>query len=316
MLAVRFISPAQQQYEHAFMYPVPPESLVTLQDRSSYLVEHFWDRCNMKSIFSSRKNLEQSMDDYFSFMVYADSAVVMNSIDRLIKEVKKSGPNMLTMAEIARAKLYSDSAEYRSDELYLPFAKAGASASGVSKEQKAAYQLEISQLENSLVGKYVPDVSLTLRDGSVHRLHDYNGNYFLIFFDEPDDFDNMMARVKLSTDYGLNDLITKGQVQVICITPGKADDEWKARVADYPQNWIVAAAEGTDQLFDRRVKPSFYYLNRDKIILSKTLVADNLIEAFRMVRNSQNRIREERERLKQEALKQREMLQKQEQPMN
>lgn len=293
-----------QQPEHPFLYPVPPESLETLQERTSFLVEHFWDRCNLKSIFASRKNFEQAMDDYFSFMPYADSAVVFNSVDNFIKEVKKSGPNTLTMVEVARAKLYSDSAEYLSDELYLPFARAAVNASGINKELKSAYQLEISQLENSLVGKKVAPFTMTLRDGSKKDIDEITDSYVLIFFDEPDNFDNTMARVRLSTDYSLNDLIKSGYVKVISLYAGQPDATWRDRTADYPDNWIIAASPQAVTLFDQRVKPTFYYLNKEHQILSKTLEADNLVDAFRTVLGAQNRIKAERERLRQEALKQ------------
>lgn len=304
LLTILFASPARaQQQEHPFLYPVPPENLETLQERTSYLVEHFWERCNMKSIFSSLKNFDRAFEDYISFTPYADSTVVFNSVDRLIKEVKKNPTNMATLARTARAKLYSDSAEIRWDALYLPFAKAAAATSGISKAERAMYELEASQLENSRPGVPIPDFTMTLADGSHLDMKDVKGNYILIFFDDPDDFENMLARARLSTDYSLNDLIGRGQVTVISLYPGAADDQWRSRTESYPSNWIVAASDQTERLFDRRVKPTFYYLNKNHIILSNTLQADGLVDAFRSALATQNLIKSERERLRQEALK-------------
>ena len=295
-----------QQQDAPFLYPTPPENLETLQERSSYFIEHFWDRCNLKSIFSSKKNFEQAFENYLSFMPYADSTVVFDSIERLIKEVKKTPANTITMGEIARTKLYSDSAQIQWDAVYIPFAKAAASARGIDNNQKAQYLKEISQLENTQVGMKLPSINMTLADGSSMNLNDVGASYILVFFDEPEDFENTMARVRMSTDYALNDLIGQGYVTVISLYPGAPDDNWKERVKDYPDNWIIAASTEADSKFDRRVKPTFYYTNKEHEILSKNLQADNLTEAFRVVLNNQQKIKAERERLRREALKNKE----------
>lgn len=292
-----------QVMDRPFKYPDVPESLESLQDRTTFLVEHFWERCNMKSIFSSKKNFTQAFDDYISFMPYADSATVFNSLDRLIKEVKKNPANMATMGSLARERLYSDTAEIRWDALYLPFAKAMGQNSSLSKEERQQYQLEAQQLENSMVGSKLSDFSMTLRDGSVKSLKDLNDGYLLILIDEPEDFNNTMARMRLATDYGLNDLISQGYVSVLSLHAGTPDKEWQERSASYPENWIVAASTETEPILDRRVKPTFYYLNKDHEILSKTLEVENLTEAFRSIINRRNRIKAEQQRLRDEAIR-------------
>lgn len=297
------LSMSGQQQETPFQYPTPPDNLETLGERTSYLVEHFWDRCNLKAIFSSKKNFDKAFDDYISFMPYADSAVVFKSIDNLIKEVKKTPANMITMGEIANYKMYGDSAEYPYDIIYLPFAKAMTSVSGLSKEEKGKYALQISQLSHSQPGLPMPDFEMVLRDGSTAHPSDFIGSYVLYVIDDPADFDNMMARTRLSTDYALNELIGDRYVNVISLYPDNPDQSWLERTESYPSNWIIAASPYVYELLDQRVKPTFYYLNKENIILSKTLAAENLVEAFRSVRATQNQIKAERERLREEALK-------------
>lgn len=305
LLAGCFTSKAQNT-EQPFLYPTPPESLETLYERTTFMVEHFWEKCNLKSIFSSRKNFERAFNDYISYMPYADSTVVFTSVNNLIKEVKKSAPNTITMGEIARAELYSDSARILWDELYIPFARAASQANGLDKTTKDRYSKEITQLENSLLGHKLPSFSMTLPDGSVKNIDDIQGSYILIFFDDPDDFSNTMARARLSSDYGLNGLIDSNYITVISLYAGVPDETWKERAESYPSNWIRAASPEAEKLFDRRVTPTFFYANKDHRLLSKSLDAENLVEAFRSIINNQNQIKAERERLRQEALKNRE----------
>ena len=53
----------------------------------------------------------------------------------------------------------------------------------------------------------------------------------------------------------------------------------------YNKIWIVGAATEVDEIYDMRNPPVIYYLNGEHSILSKTFAIDNLIEAFRVVRN-------------------------------
>lgn len=295
---------AVRAQERAFQYPVPPDNLETLGERTTYLVEHFWDRANMKSVFSSVKGFSQAFEDYISFMPFADSAAVFNSIDRLIASVKKSPANMLTMARVAREKMYADSAWYRFDNIYLPFARAAASASGIDKAERERFAIEASQLEHTQVGMTLPSVELTATDGSKLNPAEMTGTYLLLFFDEPGNFDNMLARTRLMTDYSLKELIEQGQIKVLLVSDVAADEQWRRQWTDLPVGWTAATSPDVNKKFDRRVKPTAYYVNSEGIILSKELPVENLVEAFRTVLQAQNRVKEERKRLREEALKQ------------
>lgn len=269
--------------ERYFPYPEPPENLTTLEERTSYLVEHFWERCNFKSAFSSQTKFAQAFDDYISFMPYADGRVVHESIDRLIKEVKKNPKNMLTLARLAESRLYDGESDYTSDELYLPFARAAVASKGIPAADRKHFEEHISALEHTIVGAPIADLTLTLPDGSRRQLSEMTGHYTLLFIDRPGDMDNLLARTRLSADTSINELIADGYLQVIILTPSAPDDAWRASVADYPSNWTVAASPEAATNLDMRYVPTIYYLNRDNLILSKTLETENLLGAFHVV---------------------------------
>lgn len=301
LLALAVLTAPAQQSTAGFQYPVPPEDVLDLNERSTYIIEHFWDRSNPKSLFSNTKNFDTAFSQFVAVMPYADTTVVQKSIEHLIKEVKKNSTNLQTMARMARAKLYSDTAEYFLDAAYLPFAKAAVNSSGLDKEEKEQYAREISQLSHSQIGMVAPDIKMTTSDGSKLSLSDVSNSYVLIFFDDPEDFNNRLARTRLATDYALNGLIERGYLKVISLYPGQPDAEWHERAASYPENWIVAASPEADMMFDRRWTPTCYYLNRDHVIMSKSLLPENLIEGFRSAYNRQLQNDAERERLRREA---------------
>lgn len=270
--------------ETYFEYPKVPDNLESLGDRSDFFIENFWKRCNLKSAFSSRQKMEEAFRDYVSFMPFADAGVVHNSIDRLISEVKKNPKNLLTLGEIAEATLYSDTAKLVCDECYLPFAKAIAENRKISKAEKARFEYQASALEGSQVGMPAPDFEFTRPDGTTGRMSELpKGAYVLLFINDPDCTECEIARMRLSADVNLNDLIDTGNLIVLSIYPGEADDTWKDRTSVYNKKWIVGAMPQIDELYDMRNPPVIYYLNGSHKILSKNFDIDNLLEAFRQV---------------------------------
>jgi len=269
-----------------FQYPSVPENLTTLTDRSNFFIEHFWQRCNLKSAFSSLPKMQQAFKDYISLMPYADATVVRNSIDRLIEEVGKNPKNMLSLAEIAEASLYSDSADFVCDECYLPFAQAVANNRKISKTEKSRFEYQAKALSGSQVGMSAPDFTYVTPEGNSGKLSDIaNGPYVLVFFNDPDCDECELARVRLAADFNLNDLIERNLIKVLSIYPGDPTDEWKEKTTTYNKKWIVGAAPEIDEIYDMRNPPVIYYLNGKHVILSKTFNIDNLLEAFRVVRN-------------------------------
>lgn len=102
ILCSAIMSAQTQPNETYFPYPSVPENLTTLYDRSDYLIEHFWERCNLKSAFSYRDKFKQAFSDYVGIIPYANRDVVTKSVAELIKEVKKNPANMLTLGKIDR----------------------------------------------------------------------------------------------------------------------------------------------------------------------------------------------------------------------
>lgn len=273
-----------QQSETYFPYPVVPEEKVTLSERCNYLVEHFWDRCNLKQSFSSLDKLSQAFGDWLSFMPYASADTVHMSINRFIGDVGKlGGENMSAVAGMAEAWLYSDSAMYTSEELYLPFAKAAVSHKKVNKALKTKYAIQIKMIENSSVGAIMSPFNYTLPDGAQGNFADAIASRVILLFYDPDCIDCSLAKARLGADYNLNHLIEGGLVKVVAIYPGEITDEWKGSAATMPENWIVGAAPDIDMEIDIPETPCIYYLDARHKILAKHVVIDNLLLGIQQV---------------------------------
>ena len=266
-----------------FEYPTPPDELVSLQERTTYLVAHFWDKCNLQSAILNREKFKKAFLDYISFMPYADSLAVHESITKLISAYKKSPEQLLTLAEMAENAVYNGEADFTSDELFLPFAKAVIENKKISKTKKARIAHEAKIVEQTQVGNIAPELKYTQRDGSKGQLSDTRGAHVLLFVNDPECDECRMARLRLSVDHNINQLIDDGLLKIVSIYPDEYSEEWAQDVANYNSRWIVCASAQVDEEYDLRLTPTIYYLNAEGVILSKSLTVEGLIEAFHVI---------------------------------
>lgn len=267
-----------------FQYPTPPESIEGFYPRVNYMVEHFWDRCDMKGAFSSRARMKSAFEDYIQLVAQAQSDTAMTSIDNLIKSVRKAdAKNLLTLGMIAREVLYSDSAEVFSEQLYYPFAKAVAQTGKISAADRAPFEYEAGILGTSQVGMILPDISFTRPDGTRGSLSDAGHKRVLLMFSDPECDECRMLAVMQSTDTNLRQLHEKNFLQLVVLYPGDPTDDWKRRVANYPEEWIVGANPDLDTMFALDVMPRVYFLSPERKILSNGLDTSRLFEMYRML---------------------------------
>lgn len=267
-----------------FQYPTPPANIEGFYARCNYMVEHFWDRCNMKSAFSSRVKMKSAFEDYIQLVTQAQSDTAMTSIDNLILSVKKSNPkNLLTLGTIAREVLYSDSASVFSEQLYLPFAKAVAETGKIPSADRAPFEYEKGILSTSQVGMTLPDIPFTRPDGTKGSLSDAGRKRVVLMFFDPDCDDCRMLSVMQSADLNLRQLHEKGFLQMVMLYPGEPNDDFKKKAATFPDEWIVGANPDLDTMFSLEVMPTVYYLSPKYKILAKNLDTSRLFEMYKML---------------------------------
>lgn len=273
-----------QQSQTLFPYPQAPDELATLRQRCNYLVDHFWDRCNFATAFSSKERLNKAFGDWVGFMPHASADTVHMAIDRLIAKFNKEPRKTLDLAQMAENWLWSDTAAIHSDEVYLPFAKAAAGNKKLSAAERARFAAHTRILENSSVGMALPSMQLYSPFGEKSLLSDYKAKMVIVLFNDPECLDCKMTRVRLSADYNANKLIERGDLKIICVYPGGANDaEWVSVAPEYPKNWVVVAAPDADDLFDLRTMPNIYYADEAGVIRVKNIQIDNLLNAMRML---------------------------------
>lgn len=264
-----------------FPYPEAPQEMTNLYQRCNFLVDKFWEKCDIKGAFSSRAKLNMAFRDWLSFMPYASADTVYMSIDRFNQNFKKDGQRAAIVMQMAEGWLYSDTASYPSDELYSRFVDAAVANKKINADLRKHYEAQKLILDNSSVGKVVPDIKLTRADGTTTTFSADSANFTLLMVYNPGSMDARFAKVRLSADMVLNQLNDQGIVRVVTLRNGPADTDFAVDATSMPQNWINVASDETSKYFDIRIDPTIYYLDNEHRIIGKQLSVDNILEAFR-----------------------------------
>lgn len=262
----------QQQTETRtlFPYPVAPESLASMGEKSNYLIEHFWDSMNLKSKEAVDQNLlNEAFQVYSVPMRFADKEKVDTSVDKLIAKLDKNPVLLFQFTKAAEEALYSPRAAAWIDEIYLKFLAATVANKKLPDSKTAKYKKQLASLEKTIIGMLAPEFKFTDRDGK-------EATYFpmatptMLIFCNPKLPDWRMSRMKMETNLKLRQAVDKGQVNVIFIVSGELSD-WKEETSNYPEKWIVGYAPEISSIYDLRLTPSIYVIDGSGEILIKNV---------------------------------------------
>lgn len=283
LTAILMIAP--KSFEQSFAqpyFPVPlvPDSLKTLQQRSDYLVEHYWDFCDLKKAFSSKPKMAESFNTYLSFMPYATAEVSHASVAKFLKSLEKQPNDLLFIAREAENSLFTDSAEFSGENLYLMFAQAVAQNKKIDRASRARFVRHAELLENNRVGHKAPDFVYTDRNGQTRNFDSDTARVVVLMISDPECEDCRMARIRLDADINATKLIDKGLLKIVSITPSAATPQWRDAVKNYPEKWVVGASDTFDDKYNFFTTPSFYLINNDHVILVKNTNINSVLDVM------------------------------------
>ncbi len=259
------------QLKTPFPYPTAPDSLETLQQRTSYVVLHFWEKADMKKILKDTTLLNQAFADYISFMPYASADSVKKSIQKLTGKYKKDAKSTMKLVKAAEKGLFSDEAPYWLDEQYLLFVRAALTNKKVSKDDKEYYMNHVRMLNDSQIGSTMSPITYTTRHGAVHNLYDNTGEYTLVYVHNPECSDCNLTSLRMETDVAINALVKDGRLKIIDIYTGAPDEEWRKSAESLPYNWEAGTSDDIKRYLDVRNLPAMYLIDKDRRIIARNL---------------------------------------------
>lgn len=84
----------------------------------------------------------------------------------------------------------------------------------------------------------------------------------------------------LKNSVGIRALVRDRQLAILAIYPDEDTDAWRKHVADFPKEWLNGYDKGKmideGELYDLKTMPSIYLLDKDKRVILKDVVAEQI----------------------------------------
>lgn len=261
-----------------FAYPTAPDTCKTLESRCNYLVQRFWDGCNLSKPIKAENDslLLTAVRDYLEIMMNANVNVSLASVRNLMFKAQSNQSNFLKIAQAAEMLLYMQPTTMI-DDVYLAFANSVAGATWAEKNVRAHFRRQVKAIEASKLMAPIADFEFTALGGGKDRLYDKADtcqSYLLVF--TRDDSDGSFARLRLSTDAGINAAIASGRLKVYDITVGRPGANWAKESADYAKQWTVGNYPDALNALDIRMLPSVFILDKDHRVQAKNISVDQV----------------------------------------
>ncbi len=263
--------------EPLFEYPVAPEEIMNLTDKSNWLMHHFWDTMDFKKKGPVDQNaLNDAMKVFVFPMQWAEKAEVDKAVDLLLSKIAKNPTLQLQFTKAAEETLYGPRAKVWIDEVYVKFINALIKNKKVPDIRKSRYRRQLELINNSMVGNIAPSFNFTTPTGNPGKYQPI-GVFTIIEFGDPDCDDCRHAKLKMETDVKFSSLVDKGLVNILFIVPDPTDG-WQTKLTGYPSNWVIGGSDTVSDIVDLRTTPSFYIIGKDGKIIAKNTNVDQAMK--------------------------------------
>lgn len=251
-----------------FEYPIAPEEISEFREKCNWLANNFWNPLDLKSKEAvDQIKLNDAFKVYATAIQYADKDVVTAAIDKMMKSLQKNPMLEYQMIKAAEETIYGPRAEFWIDELYTRMLKSGLANKKFPKTKRARYELQLKQLENSLIGSTPSKFNFVRPNGDAAQYFPMSTPTILIFGD-PDCDECRMGKLRMQSNISFSKAVTDGKINVLFIIPD-AEDGWENRVADFPKSWIVGVSDSVEDVYDIRDIPEIYVIDSSGKIINK-----------------------------------------------
>lgn len=240
--------------------------------------EQFWVGFAFENSYSDSANTEKLFAEYVDLL--QNPALEREYAGRLLASVidrsTQSSEEVSRMfVDLCEKYLYSPESPVRDDELYLHAAERMILNPFLSDYEKLRPRYQQNMARKNRVGHPATDFTGTLADGGKIRLSEVKAEYTLLFFNNPNCVDCRRLAAGVKGNALCQKLQSAGRMKVfsLFIDPDEQVDLWRAHLKDYPSEWIAAYDKGAvlyyRELYDLRLLPSLYLLDRKKRVLVK-----------------------------------------------
>lgn len=276
-----------QSATNGFTLPAIPDTLQTVELRSSYLVAHYWDRFSFADslqFMNQPEMVEQALVDYVDLFRLVPAAEAENSLSALMDQASVTLNGFLFFYNTLEKYLYDATSPMRNEALFIPVLQKMMASNKLSDDDKLRPAMLLKSVSKNKVGSTAADFSYTKPDGSQHRLSELQTPLILLLFFDPECDDCHQVIMRLEKTDVLNQLTADRQLTVLAVYPGENKRLWQTMAQHMLPTWEIGMDESQTiyekELYDILGFPSMYLLDQHKTVILKDASLTALEEYF------------------------------------
>lgn len=264
----------------AQLYRLPeiPKDITAPDVRADFLMRHYWDHFQFadQTWESQRGFVEQVFVDFLQVRPYASAEVGEAATVQLLRLAQQADTLLFAFfTELSEKYLYDPDSPMYEEEGYIPVLRYICSSKRISALDKVRPQYQLEGVLKNRKGNVAADFAYALTDGEEKALSDLPKEYTLLFFNDPDCERCRQMKQALEESALISEKLIR-ELTILAVYTGDEPDVWKQE--RYPASWInscdVRQSIRERQLYDLRVMPVLYLLDRErKVVLKNTSVS-------------------------------------------
>lgn len=277
-------STAVQSGKEMKKLPLPdvPSYIEAEQDRSEYILLHYWDEANLAdSTWITQADIVE--EGFAMFVALAqrndDKKVAREAVCKMMQGAE-SNPGVYDMViGLADKYLYDPNSPLRNDELYIAVLESQIANPALEDIYKVAPRERLKMSLKNRVGERANDFSYTTSTGAKGTLYGVKADYLLLFFYDlgcPTCREIREELMEIVSSGVLQEMMNSGRLKILAVYPDPEMEEWDHYVNDIPKEWVNAYDGHQDinnnQLYNLQAVPSLYLLDKTKKVLVKDFV--------------------------------------------
>lgn len=282
-----------QSATNGFTLPAIPDTLQTVESRSSYLVAHYWDRFSFADslqFMNQPEMVEQALVDYVDLFRLVPAAEAENSLSALMDQASVTLNGFLFFYNTLEKYLYDATSPMRNEALFIPVLQKMMASNKLNDDDKLRPAMLLKSVSKNKVGSMAADFSYTKPDGSRHQLSEVQTPLTLLLFFDPECDDCHQVIMRLEKTDVLNQLTADRQLTVLAVYPGENKRLWQTMAQHMLPTWEIGMDESqtiyNKELYDILGFPSMYLLDQHKTVILKDASLTALEEYFRANENT------------------------------
>lgn len=268
----------------------PPKEYYSNREKYyTYLLEHQFDTYKWEDDRLLSTPLPNNKFKFYAQVILELAPEIATPI--VIKDLDKS--------KISKAHYYqffdyleiffgSLTSPYRDETLYIEMLKNALQFPQLSPERKARYEYELNVINKNLKGSILPDFNIVLNNGDSTSLYKINSDFLLLYFQNPDCPSCIELRQKMESMDLLKKAIADKKLTVLTVFFESNEQIWRnylktAANPAYIHSWNYDLAIEKNHLFDTRTIPMLILVDRDKRVIKKDLLKNEIEYYMKMI---------------------------------